>query len=580
MAGYLIAEEGPLAGLVVHFEEGSEWVLGRDPDESTIVLEDSMVSRRHVICHLTPEGFTLENLSSVNPATQNGKIITEEVLLKEGDILEIGTTFFRFTEENPEAFSEKEVSEEPNAVFEEEAPLSALDFTMPSPTRWLLKVISGPNAGAEFSLSPGSSYTIGKDPNICDVIFYDLSVSKEHARIYVDENEKVFIEDLGSRNGVLINGEKIEQRHEILSQDLVALGTTSFLIIDREQVHETIFSPAIKSYAKEEEKKTSGSGEVRALEKEPLTLKNWKELVIPQKHLVLGSIFGLFLLGLFTASISLFKTKEIEMPQRNEKELVKEALKMFPGVRFSLNEATGKLFLMGHVLTSIEKQEMSYTLGTLPFITSVEDTVIIDELVWQNINAVLQSYPGWQAVSIHSPSPGMFVMKGYVQTPEEGEALTEYINVNFPYLDLLENRVNVANTLTLQVESVFLQHGFRSIAFNLAGGEVLVTGNVDKNRSSDFMTTLGQIQKLPGILSIKNFVVYVSAEESSTVDLSKKYVISGFSTGDNDQQFAIINAKVFATGDLLDGMQITAIEESQVLLEKDGIKFKINYNLQ
>jgi hypothetical protein len=114
----------------------------------------------------------------------------------------------------------------------------------------------------------------------------------------------------------------------------------------------------------------------------------------------------------------------------------------------------------------------------------------------------------------------------------------------------------------------------------LAGGEVLVTGNVDRKRSSDFMTTLSQIQKLPGILSIKNFVVYVSAEESATVDLSKKYAISGFSTGDNDQQFAIINAKVFATGDLLDGMEITAIEESQVLLEKDGIKFKINYNLQ
>lgn len=98
MAGYLVAEEGPLAGLIITFEEGSQWILGRDPDEATIVLEDPMVSRKHVICHLTPEGFTLENLSSVNPATQNGKIITEEVLLKEGDILEIGTTFFRFTE--------------------------------------------------------------------------------------------------------------------------------------------------------------------------------------------------------------------------------------------------------------------------------------------------------------------------------------------------------------------------------------------------------------------------------------------------------------------------------------------------
>src|ERR1700733_9673108 len=99
MAGYLIAEEGPLAGLVVRLEEGEEWILGRDPDEVSIVLEDPMVSRRHVICRLTAEGFTLENLSSVNPATQNGKVITEPVLLREGDILQVGSTFFRFTEQ-------------------------------------------------------------------------------------------------------------------------------------------------------------------------------------------------------------------------------------------------------------------------------------------------------------------------------------------------------------------------------------------------------------------------------------------------------------------------------------------------
>ena len=101
MAGYLIAEEGPLAGLIVRLEEGEEWILGRDPDEVSIVLEDPMVSRKHVICRLTAEGYILENLSSVNPVTQNGKVITEPVLLREADILQIGSTFFRFTEQTP-----------------------------------------------------------------------------------------------------------------------------------------------------------------------------------------------------------------------------------------------------------------------------------------------------------------------------------------------------------------------------------------------------------------------------------------------------------------------------------------------
>src|SRR5581483_8860525 len=97
MAAYLIAEEGPLSGTTIALEDGDEWILGRDPDEVSIVLEDPMVSRRHVILRLTSEGYVLENLSSVNPATQNGKVIAEEVLLKEADILQIGSTFFRFT---------------------------------------------------------------------------------------------------------------------------------------------------------------------------------------------------------------------------------------------------------------------------------------------------------------------------------------------------------------------------------------------------------------------------------------------------------------------------------------------------
>ncbi len=587
MTGYLIAEEGPLEGLVISFEEGSEWILGRDPDEASIVLEDPMVSRKHIICHRTDEGFTLENLSAINPATQNGKVITEEVLLKENDILEIGSTFFRFTEKKPleiptelDDIKAEEIIES-STLFEEEDPLPTLNFEVPPPSKWLLKVISGPNAGAEFDLSPGVTYSLGKDPNVCDVVFYDLSVSKQHAKLSVDENELVFIEDLESLNGVLLNGERIELKQEIFSQDLLALGTTSFLMIDREQVNDTIFTPTTKPTVKEE-KIAEMALDSFSVKKLPVPDRNWKDLVIPQKHLVLGGVFALLILTLITASFSLFTSNEIEIPTLKEKSLVSEALNKFSSVQFSLNEATGKLFLIGHVLTKIEKQELSYTLSTLPFITSIEDTVIIDELVWQNMNAILLTYPNWQAVSIHSPSPGKFVMKGYVQTPEEAELLADYMNVTFPYLNLLDNQVNVANTLTLQVETIFLQYGFRSIAFNLSGGDLLVTGNIDKRRASDFDAVLKEIKKLPGIVSLKNFTVYLSATEShnSTVDISTTYSISGFSSGDNDLQFAIINKKIFETGDVLDGMLITAIEADQVLLEKDGIKFKINYNLQ
>jgi hypothetical protein len=42
----------------------------------------------------------------------------------------------------------------------------------------------------------------------------------------------------------------------------------------------------------------------------------------------------------------------------------------------------------------------------------------------------------------------------------------------------------------------------------------------------------------------------------------------------------LINGKILGPGDQLDGMNVTAINPSSVYLEKDGMKYKIDYNLQ
>lgn len=573
MAGYLVAEEGPLAGVTIRFEEGEEWVLGRDPDEVSIVLEDPMVSRKHVICRVTPEGYVLENLSSVNPATQNGKVITEAVLLREGDILQIGSTFFRFTEKEPVEEVAREEEAEP-LHFEEMDDLSSVSFGLPSMTRWLLKVISGPNAGAEFSLEKGSTYILGKDPSLSDLVFHDLSVSRQHARLSVDEHDIVWIEDLGSRNGLLVNGELAAEKTPLKSQDLVAIGTTSFLIIDREQIHETIVSPPAFAAPKAEEALAA-----EAAAEEKVAPKDWKEMIIPTKHLIVAGGFCLVLIGLVASTFSLFKTQPIELNVKNESQQIEEVVAKFPDVQFTFNESSGKLFLLGHVLTQVEKQELMYAIKNLTFVNSIEDNVVIDEYVWQNMNALLLSNPNWQAVSIHSPAPGRFVLKGYVETVEQAESLAEYININFPYLDRLQNQVVVENNLNMQIQGLLLEKGYSGVVFQLTSGELVLTGRVDDKDSSNFTDLLSKLKALPGVRQVKNYVVYTTAE-TSRIDISQQYQVSGFSQGTNDHSFVVINGKVLSLGDTIDGMTITNIQSTIVLLEKDGLKFRINYNLQ
>ena len=307
--------------------------------------------------------------------------------------------------------------------------------------------------------------------------------------------------------------------------------------------------------------------------------KDWREMIIPKKHLIFAGVIGCALLVLVVGMISLFQSEPLEAPPRHESEQVVEIVKKYPDVQFSYNDGSGKLFLTGHVLTPVEKQELVYQLNGLKFISSIEDTVVIDEYVWENMNALLMTNAAWMGVSIHSPTPGKFVVRGYLQTLDQAQALADYLNVNFPYLDRLDNQVVVESNLMTQVQSLLLERGYNNVSYQLTDGELVLSGRVDGKDTSRFDSLVKEFKALPGVRMLKNYVIYTT-EESSLVDLSTKYKVMGFSKKDGTSQYIVINGKILTIGDILDGMTITTISPTVVLLEKDGLKFKINYNLQ
>jgi hypothetical protein len=78
---------------------------------------------------------------------------------------------------------------------------------------------------------------------------------------------------------------------------------------------------------------------------------------------------------------------------------------------------------------------------------------------------------------------------------------------------------------------------------------------------------------------VKNFVIFTAAD-TSRIDITAQYQVSGYSKKDEKSQFIVINGKILSIGDMIDGMTVTNIQSTMVLLEKDGLKFRINYNLQ
>ncbi len=733
MAGEFFVEKGALSGVILVLEEGDKWTIGRDPKQCNLLLEDSDIERKHLLCCKNEEGYTLQDISEGKKTLLNGELLTGEQKLADADEIIIGKVVLRFFEESigpsvaksimerpesaeimtiletlernsrnaddslplePEDFSdekpeeeegafdepleEESVAEEPvvdeskkdpteksfseespdqefaqgsddlpeqeddsyeeereltqkelpdevlsqealseevaleevideeesveeelaeETVIEEEEPLAdeviEEDMHEPLPfeqveefhldltqtVRFILKVIAGPNTGAEFAIDTGKQYLIGTDTNTCDIVFYDLSVSREHAKLSIDTSGKAIIEDLNSRNGVLIDQRKIKKEEELLSSSIVTVGTTSFFLIDKEAPQETIITPIFEPSMEEEE-------EVEQEEEE----EEEEELVVTKEEIKSSNVSGALVLcviiicfvallgfGIFTLS----DAKEIVVPEKNFGLEIAEALKTFPTVEFSYNKGTQKLFLVGHVVSSIRLNEMHYKLQGLPFLKGIDDNVVDDEAVWQEMNLLLAKHADFKGVSMHSPLPGVFVLNGYLKTERQATALSDYMNLHFNYLSSLQNRVVVEEQVNEEVASRLLQKGFGSVESMFLNGELVFTGYIGSTQTYDFDYNLKDFAKIPGVRNLLNYVVVVSPEQQ-VVDLSMRYPghfkVTGYSKHGDVNINVVINGRILTRGDSLDGMTITSIQPHTVFLEKEGLKYKIDYN--
>ncbi|MHC4889325.1 MAG: SpoIIE family protein phosphatase [Planctomycetota bacterium] len=79
-------------------------------------------------------------------------------------------------------------------------------------------IISGPVDTEQVLLDPKGA-TLGRDPD-CDIVLDDDSISRLHARIFQDPFGRWIIEDLESRNGVLVEGKRIKAQAILPNQKI------------------------------------------------------------------------------------------------------------------------------------------------------------------------------------------------------------------------------------------------------------------------------------------------------------------------------------------------------------------------
>ncbi|MBN4067000.1 type III secretion system inner membrane ring subunit SctD [Simkania negevensis] len=647
MTGKLVGLEGNVVeGMELSFDQGNRWVVGSDAASCDFVVDDPEVAPVHFVVEKIEDRYLVDNLDMDNPVTINGEASEDPAPLANGDELRVGSALFTFVqneadiEAEPEKEAEPELESEPEpepeeeeaeelpvveeeaspaeetaeetaeeaaaeeeeiTAEEEEAAVEAVEeeeIEQPPPFqinlegtgRFLLKVLTGPNSGAEFPLQPGRSYLLGSDALACDVVFYDLSVSRQHARVTVDDSGNVVVEDLDSRNGVIVDGSLIQQREEGPAGRVITLGTTSLIVLDREAKAETVVAdlpipekeaPLLAKEEKKEEEKSVVAENLITVEELEQKVKDEEALETVRKQTRLGGILlivALIIVGVFVviALISLFTQEEVKITPRDYQKEIVVALRTFPGVTHTYNSSTRQLFLVGHVLTGAEEMEMLYNLRGVKFLSSIENNVIIDAYVWKEYNILLAKNPNWKGVSLQAANPGLFSLSGYLKSEDELQSIKDYFNLHFPYIDRLQYNVVVEETLHQQVLLLLQDHAFNNVSVALASGELALSGYINKSRTGEFASLLTSLGLVPGIRSIKDLVAKVDSDQSA-INITSQYTVQGYASHGQVSISVMIDGEIRSRGDVINEMVITSITPHAVLLEKGGMKYKIEY---
>lgn len=110
-------------------------------------------------------------------------------------------------------------------------------------------------------------FTFGRKAS-CDIQINDQGVSKEHAVILTVGNDQI-LEDLGSTNGTLVNGEKV-QRHILQNGDVIDVGRYKLRFVNAKAMPDmdfdkTLMIPAFDRTKLKQDGAIKGEGDTQSI---------------------------------------------------------------------------------------------------------------------------------------------------------------------------------------------------------------------------------------------------------------------------------------------------------------------------
>ena len=98
------------------------------------------------------------------------------------------------------------------------APISLLT------NRGVLVILSSNSFGKSFIINRMCT-VIGRSYD-CEIVIDDPLVSKRHCQVLLEEDNKFYIEDIGSKNSTYLNEKKVKKKEHVIYGDRIVIGNT------------------------------------------------------------------------------------------------------------------------------------------------------------------------------------------------------------------------------------------------------------------------------------------------------------------------------------------------------------------
>ena len=420
-----------------------------------------------------------------------------------------------------------------------------------NPSKWFLKVVNGSNEGGQFDLRPQQTYTIGSKASDCDILISESSVSRKHLSVTVLPNGNVDIVDLNSKNGSKINHKPLDERASIDTTTVITLGSTDIMLVSREREQKTVM------VTKDE------------IDDMPLDASNQIA-----KRIKMG--IGLCSVFLILFIYTMFNPEQEETfnPTVIQDELSR-VVKRYPGVKYKLAIDKRAVVLSGHVVQdSIRIDLINDLQSSVSNIANIEDnSLIIDEFIVSEQNKQLSKR--FPASFIEVVAPGEYSLRGHVNSVTEESQLIQHLNKNFTYnLSLDTSQLLNYETLVSDVNNNLQAISPNTLFAEMENNQLVIVGSVPPKRNAEFEKYVNTISNTPGI-TVNTLTTPGSDDVIGYIDITENYVINGSLSDNKGNMKIMINNRVYARGNVLNGMVIESISATRVLLNKDGVMYQI-----